>query len=99
MQVQRLLKRCVEPMRSNLRNLHASWRPTEQCSVRKNWQRGFIRRPEWLERQPFAFKQWLCFADVFFTVDLDFVEEHGDVVVTFTETTEIVCYFVWNFEE
>jgi hypothetical protein len=36
---------------------------------------------------------------MFFTVDLDFVEEDGDVVVTFTETTEIVCYFVWNFEE
>ena len=33
------------------------------------------------------------FADVFF-LDLDFVEEHGDVGVIFTETIEIVCYFV-----
>jgi hypothetical protein len=40
-----------------------------------------------------------CVLLMFFTVDLDFVEEDGDVVVTFTETTEIVCYFVWNFEE
>ena len=36
----------------------------------------------------FAFKQWLCFADTAFTADLDFVEEHSDVAVTYKDTAE-----------
>ena len=36
----------------------------------------------------FSFKQWLCFADAAFTADLEFVEEHSDVVVTFKDTAE-----------
>ena len=36
----------------------------------------------------FSFKQWLCFADAAFTADLEFVEGHSDVVVTFKDTAE-----------
>ena len=36
----------------------------------------------------FAFKPWLCFADTAFTADLDFVEEHSDVAVTYKDTAE-----------
>ena len=69
-------------------------RPTEQCSVQKI---GYVVSSEvssgWNDVS-FAFKQWLCVCRCFFTLDLDFEEEHGDVGVTFTETIEIVCYFV-----
>ena len=36
----------------------------------------------------FSFKQWLCFADSGYSSDLNDVEEHTEVPVTFSETPE-----------
>eukprot|EP00435_Cladocopium_sp_Y103_P055808 s567_g18.t1 len=36
----------------------------------------------------FSFRQWLCFADANYATDLDYVEQHSNVVVTFSDTAE-----------
>ena len=36
----------------------------------------------------FSFRQWLCFADEGYSADLQYVEEHGDSLVSFKDTAE-----------